>query len=55
MSYSAKRAFATTDLAHLRSYFIKDGKVAEQGSHDQLLQMKGDYYEYVQLQLLSKK
>jgi len=36
-------------------YFIKDGKVAEQGSHDQLLQMKGDYYEYVQLQLLSKK
>lgn len=36
-------------------YFIKDGRVAEAGTHDELLSMKGDYYEYVQLQALSKK
>ncbi|KZT18619.1 P-loop containing nucleoside triphosphate hydrolase protein [Neolentinus lepideus HHB14362 ss-1] len=36
-------------------YFIKDGRVAEAGTHDELLSMKGAYYEYVQLQALSKK
>ncbi|KAI0643098.1 P-loop containing nucleoside triphosphate hydrolase protein [Trametes meyenii] len=36
-------------------YFIKDGAVAESGTHDQLLALKGGYYEYVQLQALSKK
>jgi ATP-binding cassette subfamily B (MDR/TAP) protein 1 len=35
-------------------YFIKDGRVRESGTHDQLLQKRGDYYEYVQLQALSK-
>lgn len=35
-------------------YFIKEGKVSEFGTHDQLLAKKGDYYEYVQLQALSK-
>jgi len=35
-------------------YFIKDGRICESGTHDELLQKKGDYYEYVQLQALSK-
>ncbi|EIN12733.1 P-loop containing nucleoside triphosphate hydrolase protein [Punctularia strigosozonata HHB-11173 SS5] len=35
-------------------YFIKEGTVSEYGTHDQLLAKKGDYYEYVQLQTLSK-
>jgi len=35
-------------------YFIKEGRVCESGTHDELLQKKGDYYEYVQLQGLSK-
>ncbi|KZV67726.1 P-loop containing nucleoside triphosphate hydrolase protein [Peniophora sp. CONT] len=35
-------------------YFIKEGQVAEQGTHDELIGRKGDYYEYVQLQALSK-
>jgi len=39
----------------LLSYFIKDGQVSESGTHDQLLDQRGDYYEYVQLQALSKK
>lgn len=37
------------------SYFIKDGAVSESGTHDELLSLKGGYYEYVQLQALSKK
>jgi len=36
-------------------YFIKDGTVCESGTHDELLQKRGAYYEYVQLQALSKK
>lgn len=39
----------------LSRYFIKDGSVAESGTHDELLALRGDYYEYVQLQALSKK
>ncbi|KIY44786.1 multidrug resistance protein 4 [Fistulina hepatica ATCC 64428] len=35
-------------------YFIKEGRVAESGTHDQLIAKKGDYYEFVQLQALSK-
>ncbi|PCH40227.1 multidrug resistance protein 1 [Wolfiporia cocos MD-104 SS10] len=38
-----------------RIYFIKDGAVSESGTHDELLALKGGYYEYVQLQALSKK
>jgi ATP-binding cassette subfamily B (MDR/TAP) protein 1 len=38
-----------------RRYFIKEGRVSESGTHDQLLEQRGDYYEYVQLQALSKK
>ncbi|KAI6166711.1 P-loop containing nucleoside triphosphate hydrolase protein [Pisolithus thermaeus] len=33
-------------------YFVKDGRVSEAGTHDELLARRGDYYEYVQLQLL---
>jgi len=36
-------------------YFIKEGRVSEAGTHDQLIALKGGYYEYVQLQALSKK
>ncbi|THH23041.1 hypothetical protein EUX98_g8136 [Antrodiella citrinella] len=38
-----------------RIYFIKDGEVSESGTHDQLLALRGGYYEFVQLQALSKK
>ncbi|KAJ7644192.1 P-loop containing nucleoside triphosphate hydrolase protein [Roridomyces roridus] len=38
-----------------RIYFIKEGRVSESGTHDQLLSRRGDYYEYVQLQALSKR
>uniref|UniRef100_A0A8H7Y479 P-loop containing nucleoside triphosphate hydrolase protein n=1 Tax=Psilocybe cubensis TaxID=181762 RepID=A0A8H7Y479_PSICU len=38
-----------------RIYFIKDGRVSEQGTHDELLAQRGDYYEFVLLQGLSKR
>ncbi|KAF8158097.1 P-loop containing nucleoside triphosphate hydrolase protein [Crassisporium funariophilum] len=38
-----------------RIYFIKEGRVSESGTHDQLLEKRGDYYEFVQLQALSKR
>ncbi|CAE6541707.1 unnamed protein product [Rhizoctonia solani] len=33
-----------------RIYYIKDGKVAEAGTHDELLALHGGYFELVQLQ-----
>ena len=39
---------------HACSYFLKEGRVSEAGTHDELLSLRGDYYEYVQLQALSK-
>ncbi|KZT39956.1 P-loop containing nucleoside triphosphate hydrolase protein [Sistotremastrum suecicum HHB10207 ss-3] len=36
-------------------YFIKDGRVHESGTHDQLIDQRGAYYEYTQLQQLSKQ
>ncbi|THG99670.1 hypothetical protein EW026_g2717 [Hermanssonia centrifuga] len=36
-------------------YFIKEGTVSESGTHDELLEKRGDYYEYVRLQDLSRK
>ncbi|KAL6304388.1 P-loop containing nucleoside triphosphate hydrolase protein [Sparassis latifolia] len=58
----ASRGRTTIAIAHRlstiqnadRIYFIKDGVVSESGTHDQLLTLKGGYYEYVQLQALSK-
>ncbi|KAF5337592.1 hypothetical protein D9611_014798 [Ephemerocybe angulata] len=35
-------------------YFIKEGSVSESGTHDQLIAKRGDYYEYVQLQALTR-
>lgn len=35
-------------------YFLKEGRVSESGTHDQLLAKRGDYYEYVRLQALSR-
>ncbi|KAG8935087.1 GTPase-activating protein [Tulasnella sp. 418] len=37
-----------------RIYYIKDGRVTESGTHDELLALKGGYFELVQLQALSK-
>jgi len=59
----ASRGRTTIAIAHRLStiqnadciYFIKEGRVSESGTHDQLLALRGDYYEYVQLQALSKK
>jgi len=59
----AARGRTTIAIAHRLStiqnanciYFIKEGRVSESGTHDQLLSKKGDYYEYVQLQALSKR
>jgi ATP-binding cassette subfamily B (MDR/TAP) protein 1 len=38
-----------------RIHFLKEGRVSESGTHDELLALRGDYYEFVQLQALSKK
>ncbi|KAI6043528.1 P-loop containing nucleoside triphosphate hydrolase protein [Pisolithus marmoratus] len=35
-------------------YFIKDGRVSEAGTHDELLSLRGDYYEHVRLQVLER-
>ncbi|THH26451.1 hypothetical protein EUX98_g7736 [Antrodiella citrinella] len=35
-------------------YFFKDGVVSESGTHDELLEKKGGYAEFVQLQALNK-
>jgi len=59
----AAKGRTTISIAHRLStiqnadciYFIKDGMVSESGTHDSLLSRRGDYYEYVQLQTLSKR
>ncbi|KAG2126824.1 ste6-like protein [Suillus clintonianus] len=38
-----------------RIHFVKDGRISESGTHDELLARRGDYYGFVQLQALSKK
>jgi ATP-binding cassette subfamily B (MDR/TAP) protein 1 len=48
-------SFDTVSPHLLYRYFIKDGTVSESGTHDELFARRGDYYEYVQLQALSKK
>ena len=49
-------SFGDFDSLNLRhSYFIKEGRISESGTHDQLLNKRGDYYEFVQLQALSKR
>lgn len=45
----------TMKLTNSRRYFIKDGAVSEAGTHDELIALRGGYYEYVQLQALSRK
>ncbi|KAI6035800.1 P-loop containing nucleoside triphosphate hydrolase protein [Pisolithus marmoratus] len=35
-------------------YFMKDGRVSEAGTHSSLLTLRGDYYEHVQLQILTE-
>ncbi|KAF9242534.1 P-loop containing nucleoside triphosphate hydrolase protein [Melanogaster broomeanus] len=58
----AARGRTTIAIAHRLStiqnadciYFLKEGRVSEAGTHDELLSLRGDYYEYVQLQDLNK-
>ena len=60
---TAAKGRTTIAIAHRLStiqnadciYFISDGTVSEYGTHEQLLALKGGYYEYVQLQDLSGK
>lgn len=35
-----------------RILFVKDGRISEQGTHDELMQQKGDYYRFCNLQLI---
>ncbi|KIJ17535.1 hypothetical protein PAXINDRAFT_167550 [Paxillus involutus ATCC 200175] len=35
-------------------YFLKEGRISEAGTHDELISLRGDYYEYVQLQALGR-
>ncbi|KAF8652628.1 hypothetical protein AX16_004289 [Volvariella volvacea WC 439] len=59
----AAKGRTTVAIAHRLStiqnadciYFIKEGKVSEAGTHDELISRQGDYYSYVQLQGLSKR
>ncbi|KAF9221679.1 P-loop containing nucleoside triphosphate hydrolase protein [Gyrodon lividus] len=58
----AAKGRTTVAIAHRLStiqnadciYFLKEGRVSEAGTHDELLSLHGDYYEYVQLQALGK-
>ncbi|KAF8320495.1 P-loop containing nucleoside triphosphate hydrolase protein [Clavulina sp. PMI_390] len=60
---NAARGRTTIAIAHRLStiqnadqiYFLRDGLVAERGTHDELLALRGGYYELVQLQALSKR
>lgn len=54
-SFTARALLCDLLTTITSSYFIKEGAVSESGTHDQLLALKGGYYEYVQLQALSKK
>lgn len=35
-----------------RILFVKDGHISEQGTHDELMQQKGDYYRFCTIQLM---
>ncbi|KAF8335497.1 P-loop containing nucleoside triphosphate hydrolase protein [Cantharellus anzutake] len=60
---NARKGRTTIAIAHRLStiqdadkiFYIKEGRVAEVGTHDQLLRLKGGYAELVQLQALSKR
>ncbi|KXN93190.1 Leptomycin B resistance protein pmd1, partial [Leucoagaricus sp. SymC.cos] len=35
-------------------FFIKNGRISESGTHNELLALRGDYHDYVQLQTLQQ-
>jgi len=57
---TASKGRTTISIAHRlatiqnadKIFYIKDGRVAEAGTHDELLHLRGGYYELVQLQAL---
>ncbi|TRM57258.1 P-loop containing nucleoside triphosphate hydrolase protein [Schizophyllum amplum] len=59
----AARGRTTIAIAHRLSTiqnadkicFIKEGRVSETGTHAELVALKGDYYQYVQMQTLSAR
>ncbi|EJU03196.1 multidrug resistance protein 1 [Dacryopinax primogenitus] len=59
---NAARGRTTVTVAHRlstiqnadRIYFMQDGRVAEAGTHDELVKLRGGYYELVRLQALTR-
>jgi len=59
---NAAKGRTTIAIAHRLStiqnadciYFVKEGRVSESGTHDELLRLRGGYFELVQLQALSR-
>jgi len=59
---NAAKGRTTIAIAHRLStiqnadciYYVKEGRISEAGTHDELLRLRGGYFELVQLQALSK-
>lgn len=53
MSVSRLLSSCSSDPCDI-SFFIKSGRISESGTHNELLSLRGDYYDYVQLQILQQ-
>jgi ATP-binding cassette subfamily C protein CydD len=58
--FSGKLVFFATHRLHWMPdmdyiYFLKNGQIEEEGTHEQLMQKKGHYYEMVNIQMGDKK
>ncbi len=48
-------AHRLSSIAHCdRIFYFKDGSIAETGTHQELIDLRGGYYELAQLQSLSQ-